>query len=145
MTAEAEHANWRRALTGPLGLLAWLFLLVFMAPAPASWASALRSDAPLQHVQHAPPRGLKHLHGPSRDLAVLAGQGSDEKHRQAGDAWGLAPTAPTRLVRIGVAIAFADHPTRSAQPARRQAYQARAPPSLSRRADRPGAPLTQHL
>jgi hypothetical protein len=145
MIAEGERANWRRALSGPLGLFAWLFLLFFMAPAPASWAGALRGDTPFLHLQPSQPRGLEHAHGALRDVAVLAGQAGDEKQRHVGDALGLAPTPPTLAVLPDAATAFADHSARPARPACIPVYQTRAPPSLSHRADRPGAPLTQHL
>jgi hypothetical protein len=123
-------------MSGPLGLFVWLSLLFFMAPGSASWAASLRADSPFPHLQHAPPRGFERVYHPSRDVVVLVGQGSHEKQRHIGGDLGLAPAAQASDVRIGATGAFAPRSAAPTHPIRVQAYQARAPPGPSRRADR---------
>jgi hypothetical protein len=145
MNSAAERTNRRRGLTGPLGLFVWLFVLFFMAPVSASWAGSLRADPPLPQVQYPQARGFERAYPATRDVVVLAGQGSHEKQRHAGGDPGLAPAAQALTTRIGSASSFAWRRARPTPPARVQAYQARAPPGLSRRAGRPGAQVTQHI
>jgi hypothetical protein len=126
-------------------LFVWLSVLFFMAPVSASWAGSLRADPPFPQVQHSQARGFERAYPASRDVVVLSSQGSHEKQRHAGGDLGLAPAARALTTRIATSALFARRQASSTPPVRLQAYQARAPPGLSRRADRPGAQVTQHI
>jgi len=144
MTSAAERTNRWRVLSGPLGLFVWLSVVFFLAPVSASWAGSLRSDPSFPQIQHSQARGFERAIPATRDVVVLAGQGH-EKQRLAGADLSLAPTTPSLTTRIGVIGSFQSQQERLARSHRFQAYQARAPPGLSRRADRPGAQVTLHI
>lgn len=145
MISGAERTNRRRVLSGPLGLFVWLCALFFMAPVSASWAGSLRADPPFPQVQHSPARGFERAYPATRDVVALVGQAGHDKQRHAGGSLGLGPVAQPLTTKIGSSVSFAWRQESSRPPVRVQAYQARAPPSLSRCADRPGAQITQHI